>query len=174
MSSGSSSACYLQQDLRGGQEHSGTANCKKKVNYFRSMSQTWFQEIRHYMAFVFADKTCEGKDDWWQVLGGIDGLNENCKEVIQAGTIKVLDEMMSMYRPRTTKTGTLPYLSFIMRKPEPLGTKFQVDRLANRATMKTASTSIDIVDGACQRKPCLQMNDKELDQTTTNPTPDLI
>ena len=97
----------------------------RKVNYSRFMSRTRFQEIRHYMAFVFADKTREGKDDWWQVLGGIDGLNENRKAVIQAGNIKVLDETMSAYRPRTTKTGTLPYLSFIMRKPEPLGTEFK-------------------------------------------------
>lgn len=42
-----------------------------------------------------------------------------------AANIKVLDETMSAYRPRTTKSGTLPYLSFILRKPEPLGTEFK-------------------------------------------------
>ena len=33
---------------------------------------------------------------------------------------------MRAFRPRTTKTGGLPHLSFILRKPEPLGTEFKV------------------------------------------------
>ena len=32
---------------------------------------------------------------------------------------------MSAFRPRTTKTGGLPNISFIIRKPEPLGTEFK-------------------------------------------------
>ena len=89
------------------------------------MTRTRFQEIRKYMAFVFADKTLKGKDDWWQVLGGVNGLNENRKNIVQAPNIRVLDESMSAFRPRTMKTGNLPYLSFILRTPEPLGTEFK-------------------------------------------------
>jgi len=77
------------------------------------------------MVFVFADKTLKGKDDWWQVLGGVNRLNENCKKIFQAPNIRVLDESMSVFFSRTTKTGNLPYLSFILRKPEPLGTEFK-------------------------------------------------
>ena len=33
---------------------------------------------------------------------------------------------MSAFRPQTTKTGNLPHLSFIQRKPEPLGTELKV------------------------------------------------
>ena len=33
---------------------------------------------------------------------------------------------MSAYQPQTLKTGNLPHLSCIMRKPEPLGTEFKV------------------------------------------------
>jgi len=97
----------------------------RNVNYSKHMSRTRFNEIRHYMAFLFADKSQKGKDDWWQVLGGIDGFNENRKKTVQAPNIRVLDESMSAFRPRTTKTGDLPYISFIMRKPEPLGTEFK-------------------------------------------------
>ena len=50
----------------------------------------------------------------------------------------------------------------------------QVDRLANRPTMKTASTSIDIVTGTCQRKECIYMNNEDLEATNMNPTPDLF
>jgi hypothetical protein len=37
----------------------------------------------------------------------------------------VLDESMSSFRPCTTKLGGLPNISFILRKPEPIGTKFK-------------------------------------------------
>ena len=39
--------------------------------------------------------------------------------------VKVLDESMSAFRPRTTKTGGLPNLTWMIRKPEPLGTEFK-------------------------------------------------
>jgi len=32
---------------------------------------------------------------------------------------------MSAFRPQTTPTGNLPHLSFVERKPEPLGTEFK-------------------------------------------------
>jgi hypothetical protein len=36
-----------------------------------------------------------------------------------------MDKSMSSFRPQTSKTGNLPHLSFILRKPKPLGTKFK-------------------------------------------------
>ena len=39
--------------------------------------------------------------------------------------VKVLDETMSAFRPRSTKTGGLPNLTWLIRKPEPLGTEFK-------------------------------------------------
>jgi len=59
----------------------------RRVDYTKDMTRTRFQEICKYMAFVFADKTLKGKDDWWQVLGGVNGLNENCKKIVQAPNI---------------------------------------------------------------------------------------
>ena len=38
---------------------------------------------------------------------------------------KIFDESMSAWRPQTTSKGGLPHLSFVDRKPEPLGTKFK-------------------------------------------------
>jgi len=54
----------------------------RRVDYTSHMTRTRFQEIRKYMEFVFADKTLKGKDDWWQVLGGVNGLNENRKKIV--------------------------------------------------------------------------------------------
>jgi hypothetical protein len=45
--------------------------------------------------------------------------------MIAASVIKLLDESMSAWCPRKDKTGGLPNISFILRKPEPLGTEFK-------------------------------------------------
>jgi hypothetical protein len=46
----------------------------------------------------------------------------NRKRVVAASVFKLLDETMSTWHPRKTKTGGLPNISFVLRKPEPLGT----------------------------------------------------
>jgi len=58
-------------------------------------------------------------------MGGLKSFNENRRRVAKAPNIKVLDEMMSAWRPQTRNSGNLPSLSFILRKPEPLGTGFK-------------------------------------------------
>jgi hypothetical protein len=55
----------------------------------------------------------------------IDEFNKNRGKMIAASVIKLLDESMSAWRPRKSKTGGLPNISFILRKPEPLGTEFK-------------------------------------------------
>ena len=54
------------------------------------------------------------------------------------------------------------------------GDPIQVDRLDNRPTMKTSSTSIDIVQGACQRMEHIQMTDEDLEATNMEPTPAIV
>ena len=51
----------------------------------------------------------------------------------------------------------------------------QVDRLAKRSKMmKTAATSIDIVEDSCQRAERITMTDDDLDATNLNPSPDTV
>ena len=54
----------------------------------------------------------------------IDGFNAVCKN-ISASFLKVGDESMSTIRFRTTAKGNLPHLSYILRKPDPLGIEFK-------------------------------------------------
>ena len=54
----------------------------------------------------------------------IDGFSTACKN-IAASFLKVGGESMSAIRFRTTAKGDLPHLSYILRKPEPLGTEFK-------------------------------------------------
>ena len=55
----------------------------------------------------------------------VQGFNNNRRRTVAASRVKTLDESMSPYRPQTRKTGNLPNISYIMRKPEPLGTELK-------------------------------------------------
>ena len=71
----------------------------------------------------------EGEDDtdpWNRIRGLVNGFNNARAQRVAASFCKVLDESMSSWNPTTTKYGGLPFLSFILRKPEPLGTEFKV------------------------------------------------
>ena len=59
--------------------------------------------------------------EWWRAKHLFDGFKSASKN-IAASVLKVGDESMSAIRFRTTAKGNLPHLSYIFRKPEPLGT----------------------------------------------------
>ena len=52
-------------------------------------------------------------------------FNENRRLNIIHSGILVIDESMSAWKPKTTKTCGLPNLSCIPRKPRPIGTEFK-------------------------------------------------
>ena len=83
-----------------------------------------FVLLRKAFGHAFHDKKSDS--DWAQIVLLIDGYNSNRKKNIAASFRKVFDESMSAMVPRTTPTGGLPTISYIMRKPEPLGTEFKV------------------------------------------------
>ena len=85
------------------------------------MSFYRWKEFRHFFPSVFADKTKERDDPWYQFSGAIDEFNEIRKAEIVGSRWLSLDETMCSWRPRKTALGGLPNISFIARKPEPLG-----------------------------------------------------
>jgi hypothetical protein len=89
-----------------------------------------FKHIKACFPWSFQDKTkadeeAEGHDPWNIVMLMVGGYNSNRHDWVAASVRKVLDESMSAFRPRTSKTGGWPNISFILRKPEPLGTEFK-------------------------------------------------
>ena len=64
------------------------------------------------------------KYEWWRAELLFDAFNTACKN-IPASFLKVGDESMSAIRFRTTAKGNLSHLSYIFRKPEPLGADFK-------------------------------------------------
>ena len=59
---------------------------------------------------------------------------------------------MSAFRPQTRKTGNLPHLSFIMRKPEDLGTEFKVtaDTAMNMRLAKVDAVIVVILPASAE------------------------
>lgn len=85
------------------------------------------KEIKAVFPFAFHDNKADPEEDPWYKIGLlIDGFNSNRKFVVAASVKKVLDEVMSEWKPRSSVTGGLPNLSFILRKPKPLGTELKV------------------------------------------------
>ena len=78
---------------------------RSQLDMSQFMTLSRHTQIRTFFAFAFADTSQEGKDPWWQVLGGINGFNKNRNLQIASSRHKVLDESMSSFRPRTTATG---------------------------------------------------------------------
>ena len=62
---------------------------------------------------------------WWEVGHLVHGFNKNRQVTIASSRVKTMDESMSAFKPRTTKTGNLPNISYIKRKPQPLGTELK-------------------------------------------------
>ena len=62
--------------------------------------------------------------EWWRSNILFNGFNTECNNSA-ASFLNVGDESMSAISFRTTAKGNLPHLSYIFRKPEPLGTDFK-------------------------------------------------
>ena len=79
-----------------------------------------FKSIRSYVSYMFRDPSGE-KSDWSEIRAAVEGFNAKQRLWVSAAGTKVLDEIMSAWCPQKTKTGGLPHLSYISRKPKPLG-----------------------------------------------------
>ena len=68
-------------------------------------------------------------------MNGINDFNSHRKNLLKCSNHLCFDEMMSTWRPRTSKTGGLPNITYIIRKPEPLGTEFKCATCSKSSVM---------------------------------------
>ena len=64
-------------------------------------------------------------DPWNPVIGFINEFNKIRRENVAASFHKVMDEIMSWFQPRASKTGGLPNISVILRKPAWIGSELK-------------------------------------------------
>jgi hypothetical protein len=94
------------------------------IDFTKMMPRYRFEQIKKVFSTAFHGD--DQSDPWNAINSLIDGFNDKRSRKIAASYNKVYDESMSAWRPRTTKYGGLPFLSFILRKPKPIGTEFKV------------------------------------------------
>ncbi len=89
------------------------------------MHEERFNNLRREFSYVMASPNRElFGDPWWQISSFIDEFKETRYKHVAASRWKIMDELMCAFVPRSA-TGGLPNLTFIIRKPEPLGTEMK-------------------------------------------------
>jgi hypothetical protein len=66
-----------------------------------------------------------GLDPWAWFRNGVDDFNRNKRDVLHQGVYQTMDESISAYKPRKDKLDGLPNITYIHRKPKPLGTEMK-------------------------------------------------
>ena len=97
----------------------------QQANFQNHMKLYRFKEFRYFLPRIFEQPMDQDCDPWWKFSSAIKAFNDIRKTHIKSSHVKVLDESMASWRPRTSKNGGLPNISYIIRKPEPLGIEFK-------------------------------------------------
>jgi hypothetical protein len=108
---------------------------EQPINLGHHMLKYRFDDIKKFIPYMWERPGLKATDPWWQLSLMEEEFNENRSRTVMASCEKVLDELMSAFRPQTRKNGDLPNLSFIPRKPEPLGAEFKAICCAASAMM---------------------------------------
>ncbi len=93
-------------------------------DFGRYMGENRFKEYHKLIATIWQDKNIKECDPWWEFSAAVKEFNQQPSDSIKASQWKVEDESMSAWCPRKSKTGGLPNISYVIRKPEPLGKFF--------------------------------------------------
>jgi hypothetical protein len=85
-----------------------------------------FKQFHKVIPLIWeVDESTAAQDPWFKFWVAVENFNTIRKHDIITSERRVLDESMSVHRPCTAKLGGLPNISYILRKPEPLGTEFK-------------------------------------------------
>ena len=85
-----------------------------------------FKEFRKFLPATMIDEGLKNSGDpWYKFAAYVTDFNKVQLREINFSLWDLADETMSAFRPRTTKLGGLPNISFVLRKPEPLGSEFK-------------------------------------------------
>jgi hypothetical protein len=126
----SDQGCNLWQ-AGGGSSKKGTndeveyKSIMQKPNFDQWMKNYRFKEFCQFIPAIWRDSSRKTTDPWWEFAMCIEEFNERRQEILESSVWWLIDECMSAYCPRKTATGGLPNISYIERKPEPLGAEFK-------------------------------------------------
>jgi hypothetical protein len=95
------------------------------INFSEYMTLKRFKQVKRYISEAFANRDLLAENAWAMFDDAVSWYNENRKQNIIRSPEIIGDESMSQFAPQTTKKGGLPNISYIQRKPRPLGTEFK-------------------------------------------------
>ena len=67
------------------------------MSYIEYMTQGRHKEKKHYMRYLFDDKSLQNDDPWWRISKLVPEFNNNRNKNVWSSFLKVLDELMSAY-----------------------------------------------------------------------------
>jgi hypothetical protein len=96
-----------------------------EANFNTHMKLYRFKDFRHFIPFAYKSQTLKNNNDpWWEFAEAVTEFNNIRNIRLKMPCWLSIDELMSSWKPRKTATGGLPNISFIVRKPKPLGKFF--------------------------------------------------
>ena len=98
---------------------------KQYPEFGRIMTRHRFESLKKHCTAVCTDEGAIATDQWYRFRPMVDAFNKNRRRNVIMSKSIVIDESMSAFRPRTTARGGLPNISFVKRKPKPMGTEFK-------------------------------------------------
>jgi hypothetical protein len=81
-----------------------------------------FEQFNKFSPAIWEKKEKKGIDEWWQGISMKDDFNKRHKKVTSASWKNTADQSMCAMHPPTTQLAGWPHISYVLRKPEPLGT----------------------------------------------------
>ena len=76
----------------------------QKANISKHMKLYRFKELRQYLPRIWEKPATKDQDPCWVFVGAVKKFNDVRDEEVIDRWVKVLDESMSVWRPRTSKT----------------------------------------------------------------------
>ena len=89
-----------------------------KIKYYQS-NQIWI-----LFPYILCDKKSKDENPWREFVETLEYFNRKRKNTITDYIWKVLEELMSIYFPQTTRTGFLHSISYTGSNPKPICTQF--------------------------------------------------
>lgn len=97
-----------------------------RPNFQRYMPLHRIKYTRSLVKYAKADMNMTVADPWaWLFRGVVEFHLKRAAVVLAHGVYASLNATMSAFQPRKEKLGGLPNISYVHRKPKPLGTEFK-------------------------------------------------
>ena len=95
-------------------KHKSDGGVAAPVDFSGHMKKCRHEQIKHVTGWLFAEK--DDQDEWWKISACVRGFNKSRQRTFWFAVMRVFDESMLAFRPRTAKKADLPRIFCVHRK----------------------------------------------------------